>query len=69
MATTHNKQSNSLTRARHADGTPFSPDAYRRPGMDVPTPAQLALLARADCENAAEEEAQRRRLRLIHRRR
>ena len=38
------------SQAWHADGTPYSDEDYRRAGLAVPTPKQLAAWAKLDAE-------------------
>ncbi len=43
--------------AWHPDGTPYSDEDYRRAGLDVPTPEQLAAWDRDDAADARRKKA------------
>ena len=51
----HNKQTGGPSRVWRPDGTPATPEDYRRIGLPVPTPEQLALWAEQDHERARED--------------
>lgn len=44
----HNRQALGPCQAWHEDGTPYSPEDYRKAGMPVPTPEQIAHWAEMD---------------------
>ena len=43
-----NRQQPAAFQCWHPDGTPYSPEDYRKAGMPVPTPEQIAHWAEMD---------------------
>ena len=52
MAKRHNRHTGGPCQAWRADGTPYEDEDYRRAGLPVPTPEQLALWAAQEEEDA-----------------
>lgn len=54
LAKRHNRLALGPCRVWRKDGTPYSPEDYRRANLPVPTPKQLALWAEQDQERTRE---------------